>query len=361
MITARERFLGALSRRSDDYTPFHIRFTEPVRRLLQAKTGAVDPEEYFELDVRTLELQFTRPANGEKQAAYQRYYTGIPPGSIMNPWGVLYVPEVTGQYHHRIPPLARAASVREIECFPGPDFSDDCLYEPIRVGVQRAHERGLAVMGLFGTSTFDNAWQIRGYEQLLMDMCSDPDMANAVLDHVAERLIMAARKLTETGVDMVGWGEDVGMQTAMILSPDLWREYIRPRFARMIHTARRCNPEILIFYHSDGCIEPIIPDLIEIGVDILNPVQPECMSPDALKQAYGDSLSFWGGLGTQTTMPFGSPNEVRGVVRHLIDTVGKGGGFVIAPSHKIEPDVPWENVEAFVDAAREYGHLHMTE
>ena len=108
-------------------------------------------------------------------------------------------------------------------------------------------------------------------------------------------------------------------------------------------------------YHSDGVIYDIIPELIEIGVDVLNPVQPECVDPVLLKQQYGNKLSFWGTVGTQTTMPFGSPQDVRDTVRHMIETVGDGGGFLIAPTHLLEPEVPWENIEAFVQAVREFG------
>jgi uroporphyrinogen decarboxylase len=112
---------------------------------------------------------------------------------------------------------------------------------------------------------------------------------------------------------------------------------------------------VLVFYHSDGNILPIIPELIEIGVDILNPIQPECMDPAELKRMYGDKLSFWGTIGTQTTMPFGTPDDVRNEVCERIATVGKGGGLFLSPSHILEPEVPWANIEAFVEAERKYG------
>ena len=120
-----------------------------------------------------------------------------------------------------------------------------------------------------------------------------------------------------------------------------------------IHDANR---DTVVFYHTDGNIEPVIEDLIEIGVDVLNPVQRECMDILALKKQYGDRLSFWGGVGVQSTLPFGSPEDVRREVREIMEGAGRGGGLVIAPGHVIEPDVPWENVEAFVAAVREYNH-----
>ncbi len=124
---------------------------------------------------------------------------------------------------------------------------------------------------------------------------------------------------------------------------------------RAIAAAKSVKPDMLAFYHSDGDIRDIIPELIEIGVDVLNPVQPECMDPRAIKSKYGDRLSFWGTIGTQTTLPSGTPDDVRRQVREMIDTVGDGGGLVLAPTHLVEPEVPWENLMAFVDEAKRYG------
>ena len=145
------------------------------------------------------------------------------------------------------------------------------------------------------------------------------------------------------------------MQDAMLISPALWRKWVKPRYASMIDAAKEINSDVIIWYHSDGRIEPIIPDLIEIGVQVLNPVQPEAMDPAHIKSLYGDKLAFWGTVSIQQTMPFGSPDDVRAEVKQRIETVGRGGGFILAPSHVLEPEVPWENVLAFVQAAREYG------
>ena len=124
----------------------------------------------------------------------------------------------------------------------------------------------------------------------------------------------------------------------------------------MIRAAKAVKPDLLVQYHTDGDCSAVIPDLIEVGVDILNPVQPECMDPVEIKKAYGDRLSFSGTIGTQTTMPHGTTDDVRAAVKKMIETVGVGGGLMLAPTHVIEPDVPWENVVAFVEACREFGH-----
>jgi uroporphyrinogen decarboxylase len=145
----------------------------------------------------------------------------------------------------------------------------------------------------------------------------------------------------------------VGTQKNLIVSPDCWRRQFKPRFKKIVDAAKDASPDVLFFYHSDGQIREIIPDLIEIGVDILNPVQPECMDPVEIKETFGDRLALWGGVGTQTVMPFGTPEEVRACVQRLFQTAGRGGGLVCAPSHVLEPEVPWKNVEAFVAACQE--------
>jgi uroporphyrinogen decarboxylase len=141
----------------------------------------------------------------------------------------------------------------------------------------------------------------------------------------------------------------------MMMNPGLWRKWLKPTMKKAIQAAKDIDPELIAYYHSDGVIYDIIPDLIEIGVDVLNPVQPECMDPVKIKKMYGDKLSFWGTIGTQTTMPFGTPKDVENNVKHMIETVGKGGGLVIAPTHLLEPEVPWENIEALINSVRKYG------
>ncbi len=135
-----------------------------------------------------------------------------------------------------------------------------------------------------------------------------------------------------------------------------WQEYLKPRMAAVIQAAKDLKPDILVYYHGDGNLQAIIPELIEIGVDILNPVQPECMDPIAIKHQYGDSLSFWGTIGTQTTMPWGTPDEVRQVCQKMMQEVGRGGGLGLAPTHILEPEVRWANIQAFIDTVREYNN-----
>lgn len=151
------------------------------------------------------------------------------------------------------------------------------------------------------------------------------------------------------------FGDDAGSQRSLMMSREVWRRWVKPATAATITAAKAENPDVIAMYHSDGVIDEIIPELIEIGVEVLNPVQPECMDPVNVKELYGDRLSFLGTVGTQTVMPFGTPGEVRDTVRRMIETVGRGGGLTIAPTHMLEPEVPWENIEAFLSAVKEFG------
>jgi uroporphyrinogen decarboxylase len=139
-----------------------------------------------------------------------------------------------------------------------------------------------------------------------------------------------------------------------MMSLDMYREWLKPRLAKVIAAAKAIKPDILIHYHSCGYVEPYIPDLMEAGVDILNPVQPECMDFAKLHAEHGDRWSFNGTLGTQTTMPFGSAKDVRDVVLRNLDIAGAKGGLMVCPTHLLEPEVPWENVEAYVKACRDF-------
>jgi uroporphyrinogen decarboxylase len=206
--------------------------------------------------------------------------------------------------------------------------------------------------GAVVTTIFETAWALRGYENLLMDFVSDPDCANAVLDIPFRYHLRAAERLVRMGVDMIWIGDDVGAQNAMLVAPDTWRQFLKPLLAQFISTLKAINPAVKIAYHSDGYIYPIIPELIEIGVDILNPIQPKSMDPAKLKKDFGDRLCFWGSIDEQHTLPFGTAEDVKAEVLTRLATIGKDGGLIIGPTHHVQLDTPIENVLALVDTVR---------
>jgi len=205
------------------------------------------------------------------------------------------------------------------------------------------------IVGVTGTVMFEGAWALRGFEKMMTDIIVNPDVVERIFDIVFNYHLTAAVKLVEMGVDMIHTGDDVGAQNAMLVSLDNWRKFFKPYLANFISTLKNINPEIKISYHSDGVIYPIINDLIEIGLDILNPIQPQCMNPEKLKRDYGDKLSFWGSIDEQYTLPFGTSEDVREEVITRLKTIGKNGGLIIGPTHNVQLDTPLENFWSMVN------------
>jgi uroporphyrinogen decarboxylase len=350
-MTPRERVRTAMSRQVPDKVPKTADFTPAMYEKFKAAVGeGVSVAEYFGIEVRG--VGFRPPRELPDFRPYFREQ--LPANTIFNEYGTAQVPGTFYHFTRYRFPLEWASSVADYEAYPWPDFTPSYRHAHLEEEVARLQRAGWYVTGGVG-HIFEHAWQIRSMEKLFEDLLQRPAMATFLLDKLTEDRAVQARRCAEAGCDCLICGDDVGMQDRMMFSPQMWRQWFKPRWAYVWQVAKRANPEVQIWYHSDGYIEPIIPDLIEIGLEILNPVQPECMDPVRLKRQYGDRLAFWGCVGTQTTMPFGTPAEVKATVKHLIETVGKGGGLLLAPTHVLEPDVPWENVVAFFEAVEEYG------
>jgi uroporphyrinogen-III decarboxylase len=208
------------------------------------------------------------------------------------------------------------------------------------------------IVGAVATTIFECAWALRGFERLLADFMLDPTLAERVLDLPYHYHLAVARRLVGLGVDMIQCGDDVGTQTGMLMSPDAWRRFLRSRLAGFIADLKSRDPDLKVAYHSDGAVHAIVPDLIEIGVDVLNPIQPACMDPAALRKEYRERLCFWGTIDEQHTLPFGTSEEVRDEVRSRLTNVGRGGGLILGPTHNVQLDTPLENFWAMVEAVR---------
>jgi uroporphyrinogen decarboxylase len=204
------------------------------------------------------------------------------------------------------------------------------------------------IVGVTVTTIFETAWALRGLSQLMMDFVSDPDLADRILEIPYQYHLAAARHLVRMGVDMIWIGDDVGTQRGMMISPAQWRKFLKPRMAHFIAELKAINPRVKVAYHCDGDLRMIIPELIEIGLDVLNPIQPACMDPGEIKRMYGDRLCFWGSLDEQHTLPFGTQNDVRQEVLARLRTIGRNGGLIIGPTHHIQLDTPMENFLAMV-------------
>ncbi len=345
----RENLLAAMRRQPCERVPFQLSCCDLLQDELEKRYGTRDVVQAFDMPVQYIVLP--PPTKTVDHSIYHK-----DPASLtrIDEWGVGYQQGSVAHFEKFVSPMADFDDPQQVWDYPYPDVNEPARWAVVREWVEKAHSEGRAA-AFFVVQVFEAAWYLRGLDNLLSDFLCDEDMARACMEKMTAAQCDIARNAALAGVDMIGFGDDVGSQRAMMMSPEVWRTWVKPATAATIAAAKAVNPDVLALYHSDGVIYDIIPELIEIGVDILNPIQPECMDPVLLKEKYGDRLSFWGTVGTQTTMPFGTPQEVRDTVRRMIETVGVGGGLTIAPTHLLEPEVPWENIEAFMDAVREYG------
>lgn len=355
-MNSRERVLAVVNRKIPDKVPKDLSWglCPALEKEFKRRTGCEDYYEYFGLDIRMLDFAPTR-----LHRDFSKYYIGRDQerGFSVNEWGVGSGRSQDESLHfeHIISPLKSGMTEEEASEFPLPDFLEEYRHSHFKTQVEEYHKKGLAVCGSLVQTIFEKAWAIRGFEETMMDMLVEPEAINILFDRITELRIQQMRLLVESGIDVLMLGDDVGMQTGMLIGIDTWREFLKPRMAKIISEAKKLRPDLPIFYHSCGNPGQIIPELIEIGVTVLNPIQPECFDLQYIKDTYGDKLAFWGGVSAQTNLSFGTPQQVKEEVRRCIKILGKDGGYFIGPNHMVEPEVPWENLIAFFEAVEEYG------
>lgn len=353
----RDRVATALSHERPDRCPMQISFTpEFADRLAEEMDLGVDrihnPHgggNTYELE-RALDQDMLLTSVGWANSYYQEAdeYTdewGIGWKSIeyTTPFGVGRYTEFS---HH---PLAQDDA---IDNYRPPDPNRLELYDEA-AWVLKQFQDEYWIVGVTVTTIFETAWALRGYEQMLVDLALNPDLVERILDIPYHYHLAAAKRLTQMGVDMIWVGDDIGAQDTMLISPKMWRKFLKPRMANFIEELKIINPRVKVAYHSDGAIYPVIPDLIEIGVDVLNPIQPASMDPARLKREYGDRICFWGSIDEQHTLPFGSPADVSAEIKARLDTLGRQGGLIIGPTHHVQLDTPMENFWAMVNTIKE--------
>jgi uroporphyrinogen decarboxylase len=347
-----ENFQATTSHQRPGRILYHGSFVADLQKRVVEHIGTQDISGHYGM-ARASGVGPRRPAD-LPALDYERYWHGqeLPPGTTFS-GGVAMVP--SGFYHFwgYISPLRNATSLREMEEFPLEDYSR-WDFSGMAEQVRTAHQAGRYAQAWVG-HMYESAWQIRGYEQFLIDLIEQPAWAECLLERLFQQNLIKARAAAQAGADLITTGDDVASQTALIFSKDVWQRLIFSRWAKVWGETKRIHPAARIWYHSDGNIVDIIPDMIAAGLDILNPVQPECMDLDELHRRYGQQLTFDGVIGTQTTMPFGSADDVRRRVREVIDKYGRQGGLMVSPTHVLEPEVPLANIDALFETCREYG------
>ena len=205
-------------------------------------------------------------------------------------------------------------------------------------------------MAGLGWGLFEVSWNLRGFENVMMDTVAEPDFYEEMLERLTDLYLAFVEYTADLPVDAIMFGDDWGDQRGVIIGPERWRRFFKPRWAKIYQAAHDSGKAVIS--HCCGSIVDIIPDVIEIGLDVLESVQPEAggMNPYELKERWGDKLTFWGGLGSQSTIPFGTPGQIKEEVRRLCAEMGKGGGYILSPAKALQPETPTQNAVAVVEA-----------
>lgn len=262
-------------------------------------------------------------------------------------WGVGFDTQEEG-YLTAFNPLAEE---KDLDRCVWPDAHDLSLLVEAEIIMQTHGDEAFIAPNL-GFALFERAWTLRGFEQFFMDMALDPVYAGELLDRITEIQLVLINRYIELGVDGAYFGDDYGAQKNLLFSPQMWRELIKPRLARLF--APFAAHGLPVMMHSDGQIHEILPDLVEVGLTTLNPVQPEVLDHHWLREKFQGQLAYYGGISTQTVLPFGAPEEVKQAVSDCEQTLApQGSGLLLAPSHRMMTDIPMANVRALLEAFRD--------
>jgi uroporphyrinogen decarboxylase len=375
-LSSRERVLRTINHQEPDRVPFNAVFTidiynrlreylnlpaetEKAVGLFTNVTSSIDLLDAMEIDIYRSELN--APANW-KPPDYNN-------GLRYDEWNIGYekVEREDGSYYFEMVkhPLAKA-TLEEVQDFPWPDPFDPGRTEGLREHIQQIRkETDKAILMRFSHPVWEQSWWLYGMQNWMEDLALNPEVPAAILDKVTQSAI----GFMKVGLECVGDlldivhlnGEDLGTQLAPMISPKMYKSLVRPRFERYWSFARNkvneINPQAKLMLHSCGSIRAFIPDWIGLGIDILDPIQPRAkgMEPESLKKDFGDRIVFHGGIDMQHTLPFGTREEVMAEVQRYIQALAPGGGYIVAPAHHVQSDVPPANLVAIRDAIKEFG------
>ena len=359
-MTSKERVLEAIHHSPPDRVPVTNRFTPEIAEQLAAIVGVTG-------DTLDLEVALGHDMLCTKEIGISNTYkpecnekTGDEYGDeYVDEFGIVKkrVPYEGGSYlemvKHPLEDLDAWSSYRFPD--PGKQIHLQRQYREFQEAIAK-YGRTHAIVGGVTCTILEGAEMLRGMTRIFMDMYENPEFVHELMDRLMHYHFDIGRRLLELGVDILYIGDDAGSQQSMLLSPDMWRTFLKPRYDFLFREWRKIRSDIILAFHTDGDVEPIVPDFVDIGLDILNPVQPGCMDDRRLKREFGDKLTFWGGINVQQTIPFGSPAEVVGEVRDRMQTYGSGGGFIISCAHNVQPNVrSIDNTLAYYWACRRYG------
>lgn len=336
-VTPKERLRRALAHAPVDRIPTQVNYTERMGAAMAAHYGvaAADLPGLLGNHLVRVDLNHSGALSADGKERFDW-------------WGCGHDTAEEG-YFIRTSPLAGAAGEpADLDAIAWPDPHAPDLMDRAAATIDK-HGAEFFIVPNMGFALFERAWALRGLQPFLMDMVLHPEFVESLLDRVTEIQLALIDRYISLGVDGGYFGDDYGAQKNMLFSPKMWRALIKPRLARMFARFRDRNLPVLL--HSDGQVQAILPDLVEIGLTALNPVQPEVLPHAWLHSEFGGRLAFYGGISTQTVLPQGAPADVEAAVADVARTLAPTGtGLLLAPSHRMMTDVPMANVDAMLAA-----------
>jgi uroporphyrinogen decarboxylase len=372
MMTHRERVLAALNHRTPDRVPVDIggtfASTINVRAYDKLKAYLGVPERPTEFDSRRSATakwdedvlqKLDVDCRGVIPRGASRTARDLPDGSYEDAWGVTWAhPHSEGHYYVRKPVLTGVLTADTLKNYPWPDPDDATYTDGLRERARKLHEEtDYAVILCPPVGVFHQCQFMRGYDQWLIDAAADPVAFAGLADAVLEYWMGLARNLIRACmpyIDAIFYGDDIAFQNGPMMGPAMFRRTMKPRLKQIMDMYRQeAGARIPIIYHTCGAAASLIPDLIDIGVTCLNPVQVAATGMDTavLKKQFGRDMAFLGGVDTQWVLPFGTPDDVRAEVRRRVADLNADGGYILGAVHNIQAEVPPENVAAMVDEA----------
>lgn len=328
-------------------------FTNRMMRVVDVDN---DVHDYFQTDIRGV-------FPGEHSSVVH-----IDENSYKDEWGVIRT-KLPGVYYfeQREFPLSGDISKSDIINYNWPDPDDSNIIKGLKEQVRKIRDNcDCAIVLNLPSCIIHTTQYLRGFQDWYLDCGMNVKMLEFLFDKMLDiKIRMVENLLLEVGkeVDIVITSDDLGTQASLQVSPDFFRKYIKPRFEKYFNVIRQFSPDLKILFHSCGSIETILGDLIDIGVDIINPVQVSAENMDSayLKEKYGGRLAFWGAIDTQHILPYGSPEEVKREVRRRIMELGIGGGYILGAVHNIQPGVPPENIVTMYEYGKTFSKDYYNE